>query len=179
MRSPGQRMIIKIRCRFRKCGQEGWCRRFRGKEGPLAGAQEPLLPPGPILPPTHFFQGDGQALWRDRLRASQGSPGAVGEWGRQEKRCGQGPEDSRAVGKRHGERARRKGRAWSAGTLLLACGRAPEGGGGTVRLLVGSLRRGGEHEGKGRFAAGAVPSRRGAPWASSGGPFPFMSKRYV
>lgn len=135
--------------------------------------------PRPHPPPTHFFQGDGQALWRDRLRASQGPPGAVGEWGRQEKRCGQGPEDSRAVGKRHRERARRKGRAWSAGTLLLACGRASEGGEGTVRLLVCSLRRRGEHEGKGRFAAGAVPLRRGAPWASSGGPFSLMSKRYV
>ena len=179
MRSPGQHMIIKIRCRFRKCGQEAGCRRFRGKEGPLAGAQGALLPPGLILPPTHFFQGDGQALWRDRLRASQGAPGAVGEWGRQEKRCGQGPEDSRAVGKRHRERARRKGRAWSAGTLLLACGRASEGGEGTVRLLVCSFRRRGEHEGKGRFTAGAVPSRRGAPWANSGGPFPLMPKRYV
>lgn len=39
--------------------------------------------------------------------------------------------------------------------------------------------KGGEHEGKGRFAAGAVPLRRGAPWANSGGPFPLMPKRYV
>ena len=172
MRSPGQHMIIKIRCCFRKCGQEGGCRRFRGKEGPLAGAQGAFLPPGPHPPQTRFFQEDGQALWRDRLRASQGSPGAVGEWGRQEKRCGQGPEDSRAVGKRHGERARRKGRAWSAGTLLLACGRASEGGEGTVRLLVCSLRRGGGHEGKGRFAAGAVPLRRGRHGQAAVAPSP-------
>lgn len=156
MRSPGQHMIIKIRCCFRKCGQEGGCRRFRGKEGPLASAQAGLLPPGPHPPQTRFFQGDGQALWRDRLRASQGSPGAVGEWGRQEKMRAR-PEDSRAVGKRHGERARRKGRAWSAGTLLLACGRASEGGGGTVRLFVCSLRR--EESMRGRDVSPPGPSR--------------------
>lgn len=66
MRSPGQHMSIKIRCRFRKCGQGGGRGWFRGKEGPLAGAQGSPRPP--ILPPTRFFQEDGRVVWRGRLR---------------------------------------------------------------------------------------------------------------
>lgn len=55
MRSPGQHMSIKIRCRFRKCGQGGGRGWLRGKEGPLAGAQGALLPPSPPSSPQRAF----------------------------------------------------------------------------------------------------------------------------
>lgn len=122
--------------------------RAGGRVSPVSGeggtlGQRAGGPPSPRPPssPNALFSGRwAGAVARQATRVSR-VPGAVGEWGRQEKMRAR-PEDSRAVGKRHGERARRKGRAWSAGTLLLACGRASEGGGGTVRLLVCSLRRG-------------------------------------
>ena len=178
MRSPGQHMIIKIRCRFRKCGQEGGCRRFRGKEGPLAGAQGALLPPGPHPPPNALFSGRwAGAVARQVARVSR-APRCSGRVGRQEKMrarpggfpCrgqktwGEGAKERTSVVRRHAASGIRTG----------------VGGRGRNRQApCVQPSKGGEHEGKGRFAAGAVPLRRGAPWASSGGPFSLMSERYV
>lgn len=103
-----------------------------------------------------FFREMGRRCGATGCARLKGPP-VQWESGGGRKKCGQGPEDSRAVGKRHGERARRKGRAWSAGTLLLACGRASEGGGGTVRLFVCSLRR--EESMRGRDVSPPGPSR--------------------
>lgn len=62
MRSPGQHISIKIRCRFRKCGQGGRRGWFRGERRPLAGAQGALLPPEPHPPSNALFQMDGQVV---------------------------------------------------------------------------------------------------------------------
>ena len=121
-------------------------------------------PPAPILPPTRFFQGDGQALWRDRLRASQGPPGAVGEWGRQEKMrarpggfpCrgqktwGEGAKERTSVVRRHAASGIRTG----------------VGGRGRNRQAPCV------QPSKGRFAAGAVPSRRGRHGQAAVAPSP-------
>lgn len=103
-----------------------------------------------------FFRKMGRRCGATGYARLKGPP-VQWESGGGRKKCGQGPEDSRAVGKRHGEMARRKGRAWSAGTLLLAYGRASEGGEGTVRLLVCSLRR--EESMRGRDVSPPGPSR--------------------
>lgn len=50
MRSPGQHMSIKIRCRFRKCGQGGGRGWFRGEGGPLG--RRTRGPPSPRAPPS-------------------------------------------------------------------------------------------------------------------------------
>ena len=109
MRSPGQHMIIKIRCCFRKCGQEGGGAAIWGQEGPLAGAQGALLPPGPHPPPNALPSGRwAGAVARQTARVPT-VPRCCGRGGAREKRgCVLGA--SRAAGRTHREKARRGGR---------------------------------------------------------------------
>ena len=148
------------------------------RQGVGGSAQGALLPPGPHPPPNALFSGRwAGAVARQVARVSR-APRCSGRVGRQEKMrarpggfpCrgqktwGEGAKERTSVVRRHAASGIRTG----------------VGGRGRNRQApCVQPSKGGEHEGKGRFAAGAVPLRRGAPWASSGGPFSLMSERYV
>lgn len=135
--------------------------------------------PRPHPPPNALFSGRwAGAVARQATRVSRvprcgGRVGAAGKKMRArpggfpcrgQKTWGEGAKERTSVVRRHAASGMRTG----------------VGGRGRNRQApCGQSLKGKRDEGKGRFAAGAVPLRRGAPWASSGGPFSLMSERYV
>lgn len=128
MRSPGQHMSIKIRCRFRKCGQGGGRGWFQ-KDGRVVwrGRLRPLMVPR--------YCGRGQwKIWRD-ARYFRGMQGVGRLWSGDGKRTADVPRC--AVLFRHA--------VWP------SAGQGREALSGFVCGLFEGWRR---HEGKGRFSTG-------------------------
>lgn len=159
--------------------------RAGGRVSPVSGeggtfgrrAGDPPSPRPPSSPQRAFFREMGRRCGATGCARLKGPP-VLWESGGVRKKCGQGLRILVPWAKDMGRgREGKDERGPQARCFWHTDGRRRAGKEPSGSLWQSS--KGKRDEGKGRFAAGAVPSRRGAPWASSGGPFPLMSERYV